>query len=237
MMSTIPIPTDVARRFCGTCGHEIRPQASFCGTCGQTMAQRRPAQPPAGPAGQAESRPWLIPAVAALVLALNHRVVRRRAAGAGRAGLDPGAARPAAAAAGSAPQVGPATRRSPWRPGGRPRPGGCAPAPCARARGRGACGRVPRGPGGPAPLASVPGASALEEQRSESTADSGGERARGAADLAGGPGPARRCPRAGGSLAQVGTAKSRAPSQRSGGGSVPARAGSAVRLMFDVLSI
>ena len=76
MMSTIPISTDVARRFCGTCGHEVRPQASFCGTCGQTMTQRRPAQPPAGPAqplagaaGQAESRPWLIPAVAALVLA------------------------------------------------------------------------------------------------------------------------------------------------------------------------
>ena len=76
MMSTIPIPTDVARRFCGTCGHEVRPQASFCGTCGQIMAQRRPAQPPAGPAqppagaaGQAESHPWLIPAVAALVLA------------------------------------------------------------------------------------------------------------------------------------------------------------------------
>jgi hypothetical protein len=75
MMSTIPIPTDVARRFCGTCGHEVRPQASFCGICGQTMAQRRPAQPPAGPAqppagaaGRAESRTWLIPAVAALVL-------------------------------------------------------------------------------------------------------------------------------------------------------------------------
>jgi hypothetical protein len=76
MMSTIPMSTDVARRFCGTCGHEVRPQTSFCGTCGQTMAQRRPAQPPAGPAqplagaaGRAESRPWLIPAVAALVLA------------------------------------------------------------------------------------------------------------------------------------------------------------------------
>jgi hypothetical protein len=77
MMSTIPISTDVARRFCRTCGHEVTPQASFCGTCGQTIAQRRPAQPPTGPAqpptraarGRAESRPWLIPAVAALVLA------------------------------------------------------------------------------------------------------------------------------------------------------------------------
>jgi hypothetical protein len=76
MMSTIPISTDVARRFCGTCGHEVRPQASFCGACGQTMVQRRPAQPPAGPAqppagaaGQAGNRPWLILAVAALVLA------------------------------------------------------------------------------------------------------------------------------------------------------------------------
>ena len=76
MMSTTSISTDVARRFCGTCGHEVTPQASFCGTCGQTMAQRWPAQPPTGPAqpptraaGQAESRPWLIPAVAALVLA------------------------------------------------------------------------------------------------------------------------------------------------------------------------
>jgi hypothetical protein len=76
MMSTIPTPTDVARRFCGTCGHKVRPQASFCGTCGQTMAQRRPAQPPAGPAqppaggaGHAESHPWLVPAMAALVLA------------------------------------------------------------------------------------------------------------------------------------------------------------------------
>ena len=69
MMSTIPISTDIERRFCGTCGHEVRPQASFCGTCGQTMAERRPAQPPAGPAERAESRSWLIPAVAALVLA------------------------------------------------------------------------------------------------------------------------------------------------------------------------
>jgi hypothetical protein len=82
-MSTIPMSTYVARRFCGTCGHEIRPQASFCGTCGQTMAQRRPAPPPARPAPpparpappparpaeRAESRSWLIPAVAALVLA------------------------------------------------------------------------------------------------------------------------------------------------------------------------
>ena len=75
-MSTTPISTDVARRFCGTCGHEVRPQASFCGTCGQTMAQRGPAQPPAGPAqppaaaaGQAGNRLWLIFAVAALVLA------------------------------------------------------------------------------------------------------------------------------------------------------------------------
>lgn len=76
MMSTTPISTDVAWRFCGTCGHEVRPQASFCGTCGQTMAQRRPAQPPAGPAqpsagaaGRAGNRPWLISAMAALVLA------------------------------------------------------------------------------------------------------------------------------------------------------------------------
>ena len=74
-MSTIPISTD-ARRFCGSCGHKVRPQASFCGTCGQTMAQRQAAQspagsaqPPAGPARHAASRPWLILAVAALVLA------------------------------------------------------------------------------------------------------------------------------------------------------------------------
>ena len=75
-MSTTPISTEVARRFCGACGHEVRPQASFCGTCGQTAVQRRPAQSPAEPwrpsagaAGQAWNRPWLMPAVAALVLA------------------------------------------------------------------------------------------------------------------------------------------------------------------------
>jgi hypothetical protein len=75
-MLTTPISTEVARRFCGNCGHEVRPQASFCGACGQTMVQRQPAQSPAGPAqppagatGQAGNRPWLILAVAALVLA------------------------------------------------------------------------------------------------------------------------------------------------------------------------
>jgi hypothetical protein len=75
-MSTTPISTEVARRFCSNCGHEIRPQASFCGACGQTMTQRRPAQPPAGlaqpPTGAAAregNRAWLILAVAGLVLA------------------------------------------------------------------------------------------------------------------------------------------------------------------------
>jgi hypothetical protein len=48
-MSTTPISTEVGRRFCGNCGHEVRPQASFCGTCGQTAVQSRPARTPAGP--------------------------------------------------------------------------------------------------------------------------------------------------------------------------------------------
>lgn len=115
-MLTTPISTEVARRFCGSCGQEVMPQASFCGACGQTMVQRRPAQSPAGPAqpsagaaGQAGNRPWLILAVAALVLAAIAVPVVLVAHPFGRHGPGTGTmATPSSAAPASPPTAAPA---------------------------------------------------------------------------------------------------------------------------------
>jgi hypothetical protein len=73
-MSTIPISTEVAPRFCGDCGHEVSPKASFCGECGRSTVQPQPEQLPAEPdrppagAGKAGNRRWLILAAAAFIL-------------------------------------------------------------------------------------------------------------------------------------------------------------------------
>ena len=72
-MSTIPMSTEVAPRFCGECGHEVSPEASFCGECGRSKAKPQTEQLPAGPdqsaeAGRAGNRRWLILAAAGFIL-------------------------------------------------------------------------------------------------------------------------------------------------------------------------